>query len=388
MKYDFKTYIDKRNTGSVKWQEMLKKCGEVPEGIVPLSVADMEFVTAPEIVEGLKEYLDTMNVGYTEATLSYYEAVNGWMETRHGWKIEREWIVTTPGVVLALGLAVRAFTQPGNGVIIMPPVYYPFRLVVEQQDRVLIENPIMERGGEFGIDFEDLEKKAADPNNKMLLLCSPHNPVGRVWTKEELGRVGEICEKHDVLVISDEIHNDLVMPGFAHTVFPQAVDTERWIVCTAPSKTFNLAGMQVSNIIIRNEELRKRFARCKFASGIIELNALGYRACELAYTKCGGWLDELICVLDANRVLSERFVAERLPLARVAQLEGTYLQWLDLRAYGLSCEELEQRMLDAYLLFDEGYVFGMGGAGFERINIACPQGILQGAFERLEGALG
>lgn len=388
MKYDFETYINKRGTGSVKWAEMHKKNANVPDGIVPLSVADMEFRTPPEIVAGLKDYLDTMNVGYTQATHAYYDAVKHWMKTRHDFDVRDEWIVTTPGVVLALGIAVRTFTQPGEGVIIMPPVYYPFRLVVEQQGRKLVENPIAQNNGAFGIDFDDLEKQAADPNNKMLLLCSPHNPVGRVWTIEELRMVGDICARHGVLVVSDEIHNDLVMPGYKHTVFSNAGGfADNAIICTAPSKTFNLAGMQTSNIIIQNEEKRKRFERCKFESGVIELNALGYRACEIAYTQCAAWLDALIGVLDKNRRLTEEFVREKLPKISVARLEGTYLQWLDLRAYGLSCEELEQKMIDAYLFFDEGYIFGTGGAGFERLNIACPRHVLDAALGRLERAL-
>ncbi len=388
MKYDFETYIDKRGTGSAKWMEMEKKCEAVPDGIVPLSVADMEFRTAPEIVTGLKEYLDGMNVGYTEATDAYYDAVRGWMRTRHNWEVAREWIVYTPGVVMALGIAVRAFTKIGEGVIIMPPVYYPFRLVVEQQGRRLVENPIAERDGAFCIDFDDLEKKAADPNTKMLLLCSPHNPVGRVWTNEELAAVGDICARHGVLVVSDEIHNDLIMPGYTHTVFSQAGDfADNAIICTAPSKTFNLAGMQTSNIVIQNEQMRKAFTRCKLEAGLIELNALSYRACELAYTKCAAWLDELICVIDENRRLTEEFVRKHLPMARVVRLEGTYLLWLDLRAYGLSCEALEQKMIGAHLFFDEGYIFGTGGEGFERINIACPRSVLASALERLNQAL-
>lgn len=388
MKYDFETMIDKRGSGAVKWREMYKKCAEVPDGIVPLSVADMEFKTAPEIVEGLQEYLGTMNVGYTEATPSYYDAVIHWMKTQHDWDVKREWIVTTPGVVLALGLCVRAFTQPGEGVIIMPPVYYPFHLVVEQQGRMLVENPVALRDGNFEIDFEDLEKKAADPDNKMLLLCSPHNPVGRVWKKEELTRIGQLCKKHGVLVVADEIHNDLIMPGYTHTVFSQAGDfADHSIICTAPSKTFNLAGMQVSNIMIQNETMRKTFERFKFQNGIFELNALGYRACELAYTKCAPWLDELIGVLDKNRALTETYIKAHLKKAYAARLEGTYLQWIDMRGYGRSCKELEQKMIGAHLFFDEGYIFGTGGEGFERINIACPQKVLEGALNRLGNAL-
>lgn len=389
MKYDFETCTDKRGSGSVKWREMLEKQPDVPKGVVPLSVADMEFKTAPEIVAGLKEYLDTQALGYTGATDSYYDAVQGWMETRHNWHVEREWIVTTPGIVLALGLAVRAFTQPGEGVIIMTPVYYPFYMVVQRQGRKLAENVLQNREGRYEIDFGDLERKAKDPNNKMLLLCSPHNPAGRVWTKEELARIGEICAGNGVLVVADEIHNDLIMPGYCHTVFTQAGDfAGNAVVCTAPSKTFNLAGMQASNIIIANEALRKRFREYKLMSGIMELGALSYRACELAYTRCGGWLDELLVVLDKNRRLTEEFAAQNLPDAKVTRLEGTYLQWVDLRAYGFSEKELEQKMIGAHLFFDEGYIFGKTGAGFERINIACPPRVLEEALARLKTALG
>ncbi|WP_066684645.1 MalY/PatB family protein [Christensenella intestinihominis] len=389
MKYDFETCMDKRGSGSVKWREMLEKQPDVPKGVVPLSVADMEFKTAPEIVAGLKEYLDTQALGYTGATDAYYDAVVGWMKTRHGFDVKREWIVTTPGIVLALGLAVRAFTQPGEGVIIMTPVYYPFYMVVQRQGRKLAENVLQNREGRYEIDFGDLERKAKDPNNKMLLLCSPHNPAGRVWTKEELARIGEICAGNGVLVVADEIHNDLVMPGYSHTVFTQAGDfAGNAVVCTAPSKTFNLAGMQASNIIIANEALRKRFREYKLMSGIMELGALSYRACELAYTRCGGWLDELLVVLDKNRRLTEEFAAQNLPDAKVTRLEGTYLQWVDLRAYGFSEKELEQKMIGAHLFFDEGYIFGKTGEGFERINIACPPRVLEEALARLKTALG
>ena len=387
MKYDFETCIDKRNSGSVKWRDMLEKQPDVPEGVVPLSVADMEFKTAPEITAGLKEYIETQALGYTEATDTYYDAVAGWMKDRHGWDVKREWIVTTPGIVLALGLAVRAFTQPGEGVIIMTPVYYPFYMVVEKQGRKLAENELKNRAGRYEIDFDGLEKKAEDPNNRMLLLCSPHNPVGRVWTREELARVSEICARNGVLVVADEIHHDLIMPGYSHTVFTQAGDPENVFVCTAPSKTFNLAGMQVSNIIIPNEGLRRRFRNYKAESGLRELGALSYRACELAYTRCAGWLNGLLAVLDENRRLTERFAAQELGRAHVTQLEGTYLQWIDLRAYGLTGKELERKMLGAHLFLDEGYIFGKTGAGFERINIACPSRVLEEALSRMKDAL-
>lgn len=389
MKYDFETYIDQRGTGSSKWQEMHKKCEDVPEGIVPLSVADMEFKPAPEIIAGLKGYLDTHSLGYTGATNAYYEAVVGWMRERHNWSIEKDWITTAPGIVFALGICIRAFTQSGDGVMIMTPVYYPFYLVVQHLGRKLVENPLKEEECAFRIDFEDLEKKAADPNNKLLLLCSPHNPVGRVWTETELKRIGEICEKHGVLVVSDEIHNDLIMPGYTHTVFATLGErfAENSVICTAPSKTFNLAGMQTSNIIIKNETLRKRFKQERLKSGVMELNALGYQACEIAYTKAEKWLDELIQVIDQNRKITEEFVAEHLKKACVARLEGTYLQWIDLRAYGIECKELEKIMIQSHLFLDEGYIFGDEGEGFERINIACPSYVLKEALERLKKAL-
>lgn len=388
MKYDFETSMDRRTSGSVKWHEMMRKRADIPNGIVPLSVADMEFKTAPEIIEGLQQYLAEAALGYTEATESYYEAVKGWMQLQHNWHIEPEWIVPTLGVVTALGLAVRAFTKPRDGVIIMTPVYYPFFLVAEQQGRRVAETVLQNKSGRYEIDFADLEEKAKRPENKLLLLCSPHNPVGRVWSREELYRVGEICKKYHVLVVSDEIHNDLIMPGYTHTVFLQAGDfAENAIVCTAPSKTFNLAGMQDSNIIIASKSLRAEFMRVKRESGFLELNALAYRACEIAYTRCRGWLEELISVLDSNRKLVEAYVAQAMPQAVLTRLEGTYLMWLDLRAYGFSAEVLEQKMIDAFLFFDEGYLFGKPGEGFERINIACPPAVLENALERLEKVL-
>lgn len=389
MQYDFATYIPRGEQGSSKWLDMKRKKPDVPEDVVPFSVADMEFKTAPEIIRGLQDYLPKTVLGYTQETEAYLAAVCGWMARRHGWKVRPEWVVTSPGVVTALALCVKAFTQPGDGVIVMTPVYYPFYRVVRGTGRTLQENGLVRENGRYGIDFEGLEALAREKETRMLILCSPHNPVGRVWTKEELVRVGEICARHGVLVVSDEIHNDLIMPGYFHTVFSQAGSgfAEHTVVCTAPSKTFNLAGMQTSNIIIENEALRKRFLQEKRANAVMELNALGYKACEIAYTKCEGWLDELLGVVDENRALVERFLDERLPPACAAPLEGTYLQWLDFRWMGLSIERLEERMHAENLFFDEGYIFGAAGAGFERLNLACPKSVLEKALVRLEKAV-
>lgn len=390
MKYDFTTCVLRDNGHSVKWEEMRQKNPDVQKGIVPLSVADMEFVTAPEIVSGLQEYVGREALGYTKATDAYFDAVMLWMKKRHRWDVEKEWIVPAPGVVASLGIAVSALTQPGDGVVIMTPVYYPFYMVVKYTGRSLQENVLRETDAGYEIDFTDLEKKLADPNNKMLILCSPHNPVGRVWTEKELLRVGELCEKYDVLVVADEIHHDLIMPGYFHTVFSKVKESfaDFSVICTAPSKTFNLAGMQTSNIIIKNQEMREKFEKTKLAAGIFELNALGYEACRIAYTQCGAWLDELIGVIDENRRAVEAFLQENLPKIRTARLEGTYLQWLDLRQYHIPHLEMERMMTqEAQLFFDEGYIFGKAGEGFERLNLACPKSVLEDALKRLQKVL-
>ncbi|MEA4853156.1 MAG: MalY/PatB family protein [Christensenella sp.] len=390
MKYDFEHYIARDQSGSVKWAEMHRKNPDVTDSIVPFSVADMEFRTAPEIITGLQKYLETAVLGYTEATDSYFDAVTEWMRRRHVWEVKKEWIVPTPGVVAALGVAVNAYTKPGDGVIIMTPVYYPFYLVIEKSGRTIVENPLRETDGHYEIDFDDLERKAAQQDSKMLILCSPHNPVGRVWTPGELARIGEICEKYALVPVIDEIHHDLIMPGYRHTVFPNACKSlaQQCVVCTAPSKTFNLAGMQTSNIVIPDENMRKKFIRVKQSAAMLELNVLGYRACEIAYRECETWLNELIAVLDQNRAMVEDFCARNLPGVRVTRLEGTYLQWLDFRSAELSEKKLEELMTQqAQVFFDEGYIFGSAGSGFERLNIACPKYILEAGLLRVQKAI-
>jgi aminotransferase/cystathionine beta-lyase len=389
--YDFTSRVERSGVGSDKWDEMKKKNPAVGGDIVPLSVADMEFKTAPEIAGGLKDCLDKLVLGYAGPTAAYYEAVRFWMKSRHAWDIQDGWIVNSGGVVAALYNCVKAFTDPGDGVIVMPPVYYPFFMAVERNKREVAANKLLIRNGRYEIDFDDLEEKAARPRNKLLLLCSPHNPVGRVWEAAELRRLGDICLRHGLKIVSDEVHFDLVMPGFSHTVFAAlgedyALNT---ITCTAPSKTFNLAGMRSSNIIIPNGELRRRYLEelGRSMSGPA-LNILGYRACEIAYTRCGAWLDELITVIDNNRKTVEEFMAREIPGIGVFPLEGTYLQWWDCRALGMEYRELESFMIHkAQLFLNEGYVFGEEGRGYERINLACPAPVLRAALERLAGAL-
>lgn len=388
--YDFTSIVNRWGCGAGKWEIMKEKVPGIPGNIVPLSVADMEFYNPPEIISGLKDYLDTHVLGYAGVTESYLEAVCGWMKKRHAWDIEPEWIINSSGVVPAFFNAVRSFTKPGDGIIIFTPVYYPFFKAIERNGRTIVQSELKIDGGKYVIDFEDFERKAKDARNTMLLFCSPHNPVGRVWTREELQKLADICLSNRILVVSDEIHFDLIMPGYKHTVFSAlgAGIDERCIVCTAPSKTFNIAGMQTSNIIIKNRELRKQFKAGLEESGFSSLNILGYKACEIAYTQCGQWLDELIAVVNNNKKYAEDFMKTRLPLIHVFNMEGTYLQWWDCRRLGMTHLGMEDFMTkEAWLFLDEGYIFGDGGKGYERINLACPLAILEAALERLEKAL-
>ena len=391
MKYDFETVVDRYDTGSVKWNLMKKKKPQVARGIVPFSIADMEFNNPPESVEALKDCLDQGVLGYQTAEPSWYEAVTGWTRRRYGWETRPEWFYTTPGIVNALYHGVAAFTEEGDGVIVMPPVYYPFYKAVEENGRRLVRCPLIE--GEnlrYSIDCEKLEELASKPENRLLILCNPHNPVGRVWTREELMEVSRICLKHQVFVISDEIHCDLIMPGNTFTSFASlSEETEKnTMTCMAPSKTFNLAGLQASCVIIPDQERRRRL-KAQMAKVSFEgrVNALGYKAMEAAYTKCDAWLDEAIQVIWENHRTLKQFMEERLPEIRTAKLQGTYLQWMDLRAFGWTPERQEEIMTEADLFFDEGILFGPEGKGFERMNLACPKSVLLDALSRLEKAV-
>lgn len=391
MKYDFETVLDRYDNGSVKWNLMKKKKPQVARGIVPFSIADMEFKNPPEIVEALKDWLDQGVLGYQTAEPSWYEAVTGWTRRRYGWETRPEWFYTTPGIVNALYHGVAAFTEEGDGVIIMPPVYHPFYKAVEENGRRLVRCPLIE--GEnllYSIDCEKLEELASKPENRLLILCNPHNPVGRVWTREELMEVSRICLKHQVFVISDEIHCDLIMPGNTFTSFASLSEEieKNTMTCMAPSKTFNLAGLQASCVIIPDQERRRRL-KAQMAKVSFEgrVNALGYKAMEAAYTKCDAWLDEAIQVIWENHRTLKQFMEERLPEIRTAKLQGTYLQWMDLRAFGWTPERQEEIMTEADLFFDEGILFGPEGKGFERMNLACPKSVLLDALSRLEKAV-
>ncbi len=389
--YDFETLVDRRGTGSFKWEEMLGKIADAGEGIVPLSVADMELPSPPEVVEALRDYLsDGVVLGYTGPTKSYFDACVSWQERRHAWHPEAEWIVTSPGVVPAFYNCVRAYTKPGEGVIIQDPVYYPFTSAIESNGRRVVGNTLICQDGVYTMDFDDLEAKAADPANTMLILCSPHNPVGRVWGRDELRRVVDICLANDVLIVSDEIHDDLIMPGYEHTTIMNVMETSEYdhvVVCTAPSKTFNLAGIQCSNIYIPDPELRKRFQQGFERIAQNMLNSFSYVACEAAYTRCEGWLDQLIGLVYENWTVARDTLCGEFDAVRVSPLEGTYLLWADFSAWGMDPKEQERFMLEeAKLCLDEGYIFGKAGEGFERINLACPTKVVRDAVGRLVDA--
>jgi len=390
MKYDFKTVVNRHNTGSAKYEQMMEWNPNVGEEIVPFSVADMELKNPPEIIRGLKDYLENTILGYTVPTEDYYKAVIGWMKKRHNWDIEEDWISLSPGVVSAFYAAVREFTDPGDGVILMTPAYYPFYASIERNERALVKNPLIQKKDRYEIDYQDLEEKAKNPKNKIILFCSPHNPIGRVWKKEELQRVADICLRNNVLILSDEIHNDLVMPGYQHTVMAKLSEEvkDNIIVCTAPSKTFNLAGMQTSNIVIPNSGIKERFDQQAASTGFHFLNIMGYKACEIAYNQCDEWLEQLIELIQTNHKELKKYMAENLPQIKVYDLEGTYLQWMDFKALGLNKDELEKLMQqEAEVFFDEGYVFGEEGEGYERMNLACPTHTMMEGLKRIKKAV-
>lgn len=385
MGYDFTTIIDRSACGSSKWAGMRKIDPHTGPDVLPMSTADMEFLTAPEIREGLKTYIDTVIQGYTDPTQAYFDAVLDWQRRRHGYEGKQEWIVTTSGVVPAIFFLVNLLTEPGDGIIIQQPVYYPFSLAAKLTGRRLVNNALIRKEETYEIDFDDLEAKARDPRNKILIFCNPHNPVGKVWSREDLERLVEICAANHVFIIDDEIHNDLVMPGHRHTALPtvSAEASRICAYCTAPSKTFNLAGMQLSNIFIEDPEVRGRLSLSKLMGMSLSQVAISYEACRLAYEKGEPWLEELLQVVDGNAKYVAPFLAEHIPQARCYPLEGTYLLWVDFGGLGLHHKELERLMLSAKLFLDEGAMFGKEGRGFERFNLALPRSAVESAMARL-----
>ena len=390
-KYDFEKILSRKGQGSYKWEQMYEVFPELEEDIIPFSEEDMELKIAPDITEGLKKYIDEAVLGYSGTYPKYYEAVIGWLEKRHDFKVEKDWILCTPGVVSALYVAIKAFAKENEGVITFTPVYYPFYSAITSNKRKLVDCALIESKNENGqvkysIDFEKFEEFAKDENNKILLLCSPHNPLGIVWSKEDLEKIGKIAFYNNFILISDEIHFDIVMPGYKHTIF-QALSDERseiTITCTAPTKSFNLAGVGISNIIIKNEKLHKKFKTEMEKAPIHIFSTLPFKACELAYTEAEKWLDEFLILIDRNQKLVNNFFEEKFIDLKAPLIEGTYLQWLDFRALRLKNKELKEFMNKrCKIFFSEGYTFGKAGDGFERVNLAVPTKYLEKMLTRL-----
>lgn len=400
MSFNLDQEISRRGTNSVKWEfEFVDgvpqysdrtdpKYGD--ERLLPMWVADMDFRCPPAVVEALAARVQHGLFGYTSTTDAYYDAFLGWVSRRHGWQMQADWIVITPGVVPAVNMAVQTYTQPGDKILIQRPVYHPFTYAIENNGRVVVSNSLVNENGRYSIDFADFEAKAADPDVKMFILCSPHNPVGRIWTREELQRMGDICLANDVLVIADEIHCDLIQPEYTFVPFGSISDefAQKSISCMAPSKTFNLAGLKTSHIMIPDPALRAQYNDFLTNIGVKGLNSFGQVATQAAYSEGDEWLDAVIAYVGDNYRYMGQYVAQYLPQLCLSPLEGTYLAWLDCRALELDRDELKALVYDqAHLFFNQGHVFGDEGDGFLRINLACPRSLVVEAMNRLKTAV-
>ena len=383
---DFDTIVNRRNTDCLKY-DFAKRRG-MPEDILPLWVADMDFKTSSYVEDALAERIKLGIFGYSEVGDEYFQAVSNWMKKYHDWDIEPNWMIKTPGVVFALSMAVRAYTEPGDAVLIQQPVYYPFSSAVLDNGRELVSSDLILDNNRYTIDFQDFEQKIIDHNIKLFLLCNPHNPGGRVWSLNELKQLGDICCRHHVIVVSDEIHNDIVW-NENHTVFANVSKElqEISVICTSASKTFNLASMLISNIFIPNQKLRRLFREQVNAAGISQLSILGLIATQAAYSKGHVWYKEMMSYVKDNMAYIRNFTEERLPGITCMESEGTYLVWLDFRGTGLSYKEINDRIINkANLWLDSGEIFGKAGEGFQRINAACQRSILEQAMTQIEKA--
>lgn len=384
--YDFDTPVDRYGTDCIKFDFAVER--KHPIDTLSYWVADMDFRTAPEILDALRARIDHGIFGYTNIKPHYFEAVRLWMLRHYDYAVERRWLVETPGVVFALGTAIHAFTQPGEAIVVQTPVYYPFSSTIRASGRKVVPSPLVWESDGWHCDFDDFEKKIADSGARLFLLCNPHNPGGKSWRREELLRLGEICLRHGVTVVSDEIHADFTWGANRHTCFATLSDAlaDIAVVCTSPSKSFNLAGLQVSNIFIRNEKLRAAFRAARDATGYDEPHALGLVACEAAYAKGERWLREAKSYINENLNRAVAFLSRKAdPRIRALKPEATYLLWIDLRAVGLPDAELNALLSEkAKLWLDAGTMFGEEGAGFVRMNAACPWSYLEQGLRRLD----
>ncbi len=400
MSYNFDEEISRKGTSSIKWEFLFENFQPVygdhadpkygHDRILPMWVADMDFRGPPAMIEALVARAQHGIFGYSLATDGYYEAVMGWMEQRYGRSLNKEWFVITPGVVPAINMMLETFLQPGEKVLVQRPVYYPFFTAIENNGGVIVSNSLVYENGRYHMDFADLAEKAADPEVTIAILCHPHNPVGRVWTAEELARFGQICLENNVMVISDEIHCDLIYQDQTFTSFatlgPEFEGNS--IVCTAPSKTFNIAGLKTSNIIIPKKEWREKLGLTLMRHGLMGSNVFGLVATEAAYRYGAEWLAAVMAYVQDNYRFMVDYLAEHLPQLKVVPPEGTYLVWVDCRALGLDPQARKALMMgEAKVFLDEGEMFGPEGEGFERFNIACPRSILAEALDRIRTAV-
>ena len=385
---NFDEIIERKGTDCLKYDFAVKR-GK-PEDVLPFWVADMDFRTTSYVEDALIERAKHGIFGYSESQEDYFHAIAGWMHRRHHWDVEPDWLIKTPGVVFALAMAVKAFTEAGDCVLIQQPVYYPFSEVIQDNGRVVVSNDLyLGTDNRYHMDLEDFEQKIVEHQIKLFLLCNPHNPSGRVFTREELTGMGEICLKHGVTVVCDEIHNDFVFQG-EHTVFASIKKeyADISVTCTSPSKTFNLASMLISNIFIPNEKLRQRFQHEVNAAGISQLSVLGLVATQAAYEHGDEWYEKMMAYVKSNIDYARNYVEEYLPGVKMINGEGTYLVWLDFRGTGIETEELDRRIIyDAKLWLDSGKIFGKTGEGFQRINVASPRKTITECFERIRKIL-
>ncbi len=381
MKYDFDEIIDRRGTNCVKWD------GAENPDVLPMWVADMDLRTAPAIIEALRRRVDHGVFGYTRVPQSYYDAITGWFARRHGWNIDKDWIIYTSGVVPALSAIIKALTVPGDKVLIQTPVYNCFFSSIRNNGCEIVESPLIYTDNTYSIDFEDLESKASDPKVKAMILCNPHNPAGRVWSRDELIRIGEICIRYDVVVIADEIHCELVMPGYEYTPFASISEefSRHSVSCVSPSKAFNIAGLQIANIVCADAGRRAKIDRAININEVCDVNPFGVIALQAAYNEGAEWLDQLLEYIHGNYECMRRFCEEHLPDFPITKLEGTYLVWMDCRKFGMTSAELEKVLIqDAKLWLNAGTMYGKDGEGFMRWNIACPRARMIEGLKRFE----
>ena len=388
MKYNFDEIIDRHNTNSLKFDFAIQR--KRPYDAIPLWVADMDFQTLDEVKDALAQKAQHGIFGYSEPTDRYFKALNSWFRKYHNWDIDTSKVVLACGVVFAIAATIRALTKENDAVLICQPVYYPFEETIKVNNRKLVVSELVNVNGHYEVDYNDFEQKIVENDVKIFILCNPHNPVGRVWTREELERLGNICLKHNVFVISDEIHSDFVCEEHEHTVFATISKEfeQNSIVCTAPTKTFNLAGLHISNIYIPNDSIRRKYKLEMDRIGYSQSNIMGIIACQAAYENGDEWLKELKAYLKSNYVFLKEYINNNIPKLTVIEPEGTYLIWVDCRKLNLTDEKLKELInFKAKVWVDDGYVFGKGGSGYIRLNIACPKETLKRALANIKDVI-